>query len=30
MGDILVTVASFDEPYKANIAKAKLDPEIAI
>jgi hypothetical protein len=25
MSDTLVTVASFDEPYKANIAKAKLE-----
>ncbi|MGB7581592.1 MAG: DUF2007 domain-containing protein [Sedimentisphaerales bacterium] len=27
MSDTLVTVASFDEPYKANIAKAKLESE---
>ena len=27
MDDTLVTVASFDEPYKANIAKAKLESE---
>jgi Zn finger protein HypA/HybF involved in hydrogenase expression len=27
MSDTLVMVASFDEPYKANIAKAKLESE---
>jgi hypothetical protein len=27
MGDKFVTVASFDEPYKANIAKIKLESE---
>jgi len=27
MSNTLVTVASFDEPYKANIAKAKLESE---
>ena len=27
MSDALVTVASFDEPYKANIAKIKLESE---
>ena len=27
MGDKFVTVASYDEPYKANIAKIKLESE---
>jgi hypothetical protein len=27
MGDKMVTIASFDEPYKAHIARAKLESE---